>query len=174
MSHPAGTPYTVMTGLGANGTAGEMGSSVQAGAWPQILGGEGGPVAISPGTTSTWYVNNQAGVSIHACSQQGACTPDAFGASPVVTDADVGGDGLTMTAPAPFLVDPLDSTQLLIGTCRVWRGPADGSSWSANNAVSPILDGNTTKTSCNGEALIRSLRSEERRVGKECRSRRAP
>ena len=167
MSQSAGTPYTVMTGLGANGTAGVMGSSVQAGAWPQILGGEGGPVAISPGTTSTWYVNNQAGVSIHACSQQGACTPDAFGASPVVTDADVGGDGLTMTTPAPFLVDPFDSSQLLIGTCRVWRGPADGTSWSAGNAVSPVLDGNTTSTSCDGDALIRSLAAAQVSGGSE-------
>ena len=33
------------------------------------------------------------------------------------------GDGLTMTSPAPFLVDPVDPTQLLIGTCRLWRGP---------------------------------------------------
>ncbi len=58
----------------------------------------------------------------------------------MVTDADVGGDGLTMTAPAPFLVDPLDHTQLLIGTCRVWRGPANGAGWSAANAISPFLD----------------------------------
>jgi hypothetical protein len=76
----------------------------------------------------------------------------------VVTDADVGGDGDTMPTPAPFLVDPLDPTQLLIGTCRVWRGPANKSSgWSSSNAISPILDSGATDVACNGDALIRSM-----------------
>ena len=99
-------------------------------------------------------MNNQAGVSIYACSQLTPCTPAAFGASPAVSDADVGGDGLTMTAPAPFLVDPLDPTQLLIGTCRVWRGPADGVGWSGANAISPILDGGT------GELVLQRRRAD--------------
>jgi hypothetical protein len=124
--------------------------------WPEILGGEGGPVQIDPGNSANWYVNNQAGVSIYLCSQQNPCTPSSFGTSPVVNDADVGGDGLTMTTPAPFLVDPLDRTQLLIGTCRVWRGPAAGG-WGSGNAVSPILDGTGGNSSCNGDALIRSM-----------------
>jgi hypothetical protein len=153
----ADTPYAVMTGLGVNGTAGMKGSSAPSGAWPQILGGEGGPVAIDPTNSANWYVNNQAGVSIHACSQTAACTPGAFGAAAAVTDADVGGDGLTMTTPAPFLVDPLDATQLLIGTCRVWRGPASGSGWNSGNAVSAILDGAKGNSACNGDALIRSM-----------------
>ena len=50
----------------------------------------------------------------------------------VVTDADVGGDGDSHATAGAFLVDPLDTSQLLIGTCRVWRGPATGGSgWSA-------------------------------------------
>jgi hypothetical protein len=159
MSQSGATPYTMMTGLGTNGTAGVKGTSISTTAWPEILGGEGGPVAISPGSNPTWYVNNQAGVSIHACTQSAGCTPTAFGASPVVDDADVGGDGLTMTAPAPFVVDAVDSTQLLIGTCRVWRGPASGGSWVAGNAISPIFGGNTANSSCNGNPLIRSMAS---------------
>ncbi len=59
--------------------------------------------------------------------------------------------------PAPFLVDPLDNAQLLIGTCRVWRGPANGGGWSASNAISPILDSGATGAACNGDALIRSM-----------------
>ncbi len=102
-------------------------------------------------------MNNQPGVAIYLCSQTAPCTPAAFGTSPVVTDADVGGDGDTMPTPAPFLVDPLDPTQLLIGTCRVWRGPANGSGWSASNAISPILDSGATGVACNGDALIRSM-----------------
>ena len=106
---------------------------------------------------NNWYVNDQAGVAIYLCSQTAPCTPAAFGTSPVVTDADVGGDGDAMPTPAPFLVDPLDPTQLLIGTCRVWRGPANGAGWSASNAISPILDSGATGVACNGDALIRSM-----------------
>ena len=114
-------------------------------------------MAIDPNNNANWYVNNQPGVAIYLCSQEAACTPADFGASPVVTDVDVGGDGDTMPTPAPFLVDPADSTQLLIGTCRVWRGPANGSGWSASNAISPILDSGATDVACNGDALIRSM-----------------
>ena len=150
------TPYTMMAGLGANGTAGVKSTAGVTTDWPEILGGEGGPVVIDPNNSENWYVNNAAGVSIHRCSQSSACTPTDFGASAVVNDADVGEDGLTMTEPAPFLVDPLDTSQLLIGTCRVWRGPADGVGWNSTDAVSPILD-KTSNSSCSGDALIRTM-----------------
>jgi hypothetical protein len=150
------TPYNLMAGLGVNGTAGVKGSSA-AEDWPQILSGYGGPVAVDPATGSQWFVNTEPGVSIYQCSQPGPCTPSGFGTSPVVTNADVGGDGDTMPEAAPFLVDPLDNSQLLIGTCRVWRGPANGGGWSAKNAISPILATGTTGAGCNGNGLIRSM-----------------
>ncbi|MGO9936065.1 MAG: hypothetical protein ACLPH3_00185 [Terracidiphilus sp.] len=157
MSQVGNSPYTMMAGLGANGTAGVKGATGPTSDWPQILGGEGGPVAIDPTNHSNWYVNNDAGVSIHLCSQTDDCTPADFGAVALVTDADVGGDGYTMTTPATFLVDPLDASQLLIGTCRVWRGPANGSGWSSTNAISPFLDGVEGSSACNGDALVRSV-----------------
>ncbi len=150
------TPYTLMTGLGVNGTAGVKSTTATAD-WPQILSGYGGPVAIDPNNDGNWYVNNQDGVAIYLCSQSDACTPADFGSSPVVSDADVGGDGDTMPVPAPFLVDPADSSQLLVGTCRVWRGPADGNGWSSSNAISPILDSEAASGACSGDALIRSM-----------------
>jgi Abnormal spindle-like microcephaly-assoc'd, ASPM-SPD-2-Hydin len=157
MSEVTTSPYTMMAALGVNGTAGVKSTTGTTSQWPQVLGGEGGPVAIDPTNSANWYVNNGAGVSIHKCSQSGNCTPAGFGVTPVVTDTDVKGDGDTMTAPAPFLVDPLDSTQLLVGTCRVWRGPADGSAWNSSNAISNFLDGISGSGSCSGDALIRTL-----------------
>jgi len=150
------TPYTMMAGLGVNGTAGVKSISATID-WPQILGGYGGPVAIDPLNSTNWYVNNQSGVSIYLCAQSPECTAANFGAAPVVSDADVGGDGDTMPTPAPFLVDAIDPSQLLVGTCRVWRGPADGSGWSATNAISPILDNGATSGACSGDSLIRSM-----------------
>jgi hypothetical protein len=151
------TPYTMMAGLGMNGTAGVTGATGPTADWPQILSGEGGPVEIDPKAATNWYVNNEAGVSIYLCDETAPCTPAAFGASAVVNDADVDGDGYTMTQPAAFLVDPLDDSQLLIATCRVWRGRVAGIGWSAANAVSPILDNPASNGSCNGDALIRSV-----------------
>ncbi len=150
------SPYELLAGLGDNGTAGVKSSSPTAD-WPQILSGYGGPVAIDLSNDTDWYVNDQAGVAIYRCSQSAPCTPASFGTSPVVTDADVGGDGDTMPTSAPFLVDPLDNSQLLIGTCRVWRGPANGGGWSASNAISPILDNGAAGVGCNGDGLIRSM-----------------
>ncbi len=149
--------YGMMTGLGVNGTAGLKSGAVLVEDWPQILGGYGGPTAIDPRNTANWYVNGADGVSIYLCSDPSACTAADFGTTPVVTDADVGGDGDAMGSPAPFIVDPLDPTQLLIGTCRVWRGAANGTGWNGSNAISPILDSGATDVSCNGDALIRSM-----------------
>jgi hypothetical protein len=156
MSPVGASPYTMMTGLGANGTAVSSSTTGPTTDWPQILGGEGGPVAVDPSNPSNWYVNNGAGVSIHACSKGAACASADFGLNPTVSNADVSNDGLIMPAPAPFLVDPFDPSQLLVGTCRVWRGPAIGG-WTSANAISPMFDGNRSNPACSGNALIRSL-----------------
>lgn len=149
------SPYTMMAGLGVNGTAGVKGSATTA-VWPQILSGYGGPVAIDPTDETNWYVNSQDGVSIYRCTQSAACAPGDFGTSPVVSGADVGGDGDTMPAPAPFLVDAVDATQLLVGTCRMWRGAASGG-WKAGNAISKVLDNSSAAGGCGGDSLIRSM-----------------
>lgn len=149
--------YTMMAGLGVNGTAGIKTATGPVAEWPQILGGDGGAVAIDSSDRTNWYVNSEPGVSIYRCSQLAACTAADFGTSPVVTNADVGGDGYAMEVPAPFLVDKADSSQLLIGTCRVWRGPANGIGWNSSNAISPKLDQPGSTSACDGDALIRSI-----------------
>jgi hypothetical protein len=132
-----------------------------AGSWNEVLGGEGGPVAIDVTSSSnSWYANNGAGVAIFHCSSTSACNAAGFGTTPVVGESQVSNDGLTMPYPAEFRVDAADATQLLIGTCRVWRGPASGSGWSTANAISPLMDGTVPTNSglaCDGKAMIRSL-----------------
>ena len=156
MSQVTTSPYMMLAGLGDIGAAGVKNETGPTAIWPQILDGEGGPVAIDPANAANWYVNNGAGVSIHRCSQTAPCDMTAFGANPTVGPADVNGDGIAMAMPAPFIVDPLDSSQLLVGTCRVWRGPADGG-WAATNAISPMLDGSLGHSRCSGDALIRTI-----------------
>jgi hypothetical protein len=149
------SPYVMMAGVGVNGTAGVKASDVTTD-WPQILTGYGGSVAIDASNVNDWYVNDQAGVAIYRCSSTANCSTSDFGVSPVVNDADVSYDGDDMAVPAPFLVDPLDDSQLLIGTCRIWRGPASGS-WSTSDAISEIFDIDATTFPCNGDGLIRTL-----------------
>jgi hypothetical protein len=156
LSQVGASPYTLMAGLGVNGTAGVKGTAGPTEQWPQILGGEGGPVAVDPTNPDKWYVNNGAGVSIHLCDSKDPCTPEAFGELPVVGEADAGNDGLTMTTPAPFLVDAADATQLLVATCRIWRGSASGG-WTQANAVTPMLGGGASGSYCAGNALIRAV-----------------
>ena len=156
LSTVSSTTPKVLAGLGVNGTTGTKSDPIPAN-WPQILGGYGGPVAIDPTDPDKWYVNSQQGVSIYRCTNSADCVAADFGSSPVVNNANVSGDGLTMPVPAPFLVDPLDSSQLLVGTCRVWRGPVNGSGWSSSNAVSPVLDSRASAGPCSGNALIRSI-----------------
>lgn len=146
-------PATYLAGLGANGsTATSVASQL---AWPSVLGGEGATTAIDPANPQNWYATSGAGVSIRRCPLGTACTAADFG-SPVIGESQVGNDGLTMTSAAPFLLDSLDSSQMLIGTCRVWLGPANGATWAATNAISGMLDG-VAEPACNGNALIRSL-----------------
>jgi hypothetical protein len=149
------SPYSLMAGLGVNGTAGVKNTAATAN-WPQMLSGYGGPVAIPSGDEDSWYVNGQAGVAIYLCAQPGACTAADFGASPVVSNADVGGDGYGMPVPAAFIVDPLAPAQLLIATCRVWRGSGSGGG-AAMHAVTRIVDNLSAPGPCQGDALIRSI-----------------
>lgn len=160
LGQSASSAATMLTGLGANGFAGIVGAPAQAGDWNEILGGEGGPVAVDPTVlTNSWYANNGAGVSIFHCSSTTACTAALFGTTPAIGETQVSYDGLSMPWPAQFKLDPANASEILIGTCRLWRGPASGAGWSAANAISPILDG-SGGTVCNGNALIRSITAQ--------------
>jgi len=156
------TAATMLAGMGANGFAAVVNAPATAGSWGEVLGGEGGPVAIDPTShLNSWYANNGAGVSIFHCASAtvgAGCTAAGFGTTPVVGEAQVGNDGLGMESAAEFVLDGVDPSQVLIGTCRVWRGPVTGIGWTGTNAISPILDG-TGGSVCNGNAVIRSIAS---------------
>jgi len=145
---------TLIAGLGANGSAATS-SATSFTAWPQLSAGEGGFPSIDAITPANWYATIGAGVNLDACPLGGACSaanflpPATIGATQV--DGDIG------LLDAPTLLDPALTSSLLIGTCRVWRGPAaSGVAWSNANALSPALGGITLPCSANSP-LIRSL-----------------
>ncbi|MGB7190366.1 MAG: choice-of-anchor D domain-containing protein [Acidobacteriaceae bacterium] len=142
-------PQMMMVSLGPLGTAAPITGSA---AWRQVLNGEGDYAAIDPVNPQNWYATSEFGIGINFCTSGSACQVSGFG-SPVVESADVGNDGYGQIIPAPWMLDPQDSSSLLLGTCRVWWGPAGG---GVQSPVSAMLDGNNGPY-CNSNAEIRSL-----------------
>jgi hypothetical protein len=147
---------TVLVGLGANGTAATSTASVSASSWPQLSTGEGGTVGIDQTNPSLWYVSTGAGVSIRKCSSGAACAAADFTGAPTIGPAQVDDDDSVIDAP--WLLDPALPSNILVGTCRVWRGPAgDGSSWSSSNAISNLLSGPQGASCVSTNPVLRSL-----------------
>lgn len=144
----------LMAALGAFGTAAsQTGSS----AWAQVLDGEGDTNAIDPESPQNWYATSSTiPFAIHLCTQGAACDKAAFGL-PIIGSAQVGNDDYGLTGIVPWILDPQNTANMIIGTCRVWRGPAaNGAAWSVSNAVSPMLD-TVQNPFCDGNAQLRTL-----------------
>jgi hypothetical protein len=151
LANSANDANVLLAGFGVNGSAATTNGGQ--GAWPQLLTGEGGLTAIDTVNPDNWYATLSPGVSIGQCAQGTNCTTADF--TPVIGSAETNNDQSLLYAP--YILDPQDSANMIVGTCRVWRGPANGgNAWSAANAISPMLDGHQ-QPSCNGNALIRSL-----------------
>jgi hypothetical protein len=145
---------TLIAGLGANGSAATSTASSFA-AWPQLSAGEGGFPSIDSTSPANWYAAIGAGVNLDACPLGSACSAANF--LPPATIGATQVDGDVSLLDTPTLLDPALTTSLLVGTCRIWRGPASsGAAWSNANALSPALGGITLPCSSNSP-LIRSL-----------------
>jgi hypothetical protein len=152
--HPT-DPATLLVGLGANGTA-ATGVATSGAAWPQIAEGEGGTVAIDQANPRNWYVATAAGVNLRYCGSGSGCAAANFAGSPTIGYAQVSQDGSLIDAP--FLLDPALTASVVIGTCKVWRGPAQsGAAWPGSNEVSTWLGEAQTGTCGGTNAMVRSL-----------------
>jgi hypothetical protein len=148
------TSNILLAGLGAIGSASTANASALA-AWPQLAPGEGGLPAIDPFTSTNWYVSIGAGVNLVACALGADCTPANFDPPATIGEPQVLYDAALLDAPT--LLDPAQTTNLLAGTCRVWRGAASNNpAWSALNALSSAFDGSGTPCT-ESSPLIRSL-----------------
>lgn len=150
----ATNPQNMMVSLGALGTAAPLGAATS---WQQVLNGEGDYAAIDPATPQNWYATSEFGIGINRCTDGSSCGIAAFG-SPVIDSADAGDDGYGQIIPAPWILDPQNPANLILGTCRVWRGPAAG---GLQSQLSTMLDGDNGPY-CDGNAEIRSLAASGR------------
>ncbi len=141
---------TLLVALGALGTASSASGQP---AWTQVLGGEGAHTAVDPASSQNWYASSGPGVAINLCVDGAACTAQNF-STPLIQSAQVGSDGDQLLLPATWMLDPQNSANVIVGTCRVWRGPGAGG--ASLDPLSPMLDGDQ-QPYCNGNAQIRSL-----------------
>ncbi len=145
---------TLIAGLGANGSAATASASTGP-PWSQLSAGEGGFPLIDPASPANWYVATGAGVNLTLCDLGSACSASNFLSQFTVGEPQVGNDAALLDATT--VLDPQNPANLLVATCRVWRGPAQsGAGWSSANALSPALDGSGEPCTLSS-ALIRSL-----------------
>ena len=160
LSHVAVSPGSsslALAGMGVFGVVASESTSAQSGAgsWQQILDGEGSLVAIDPTTPANWYADGGPGVNIFSCSGGSNCNNSGFGTTPVIGRSQVEDDADYFLDPAPWMLDPLNPANLIVGTCRMWLGPVTGK-WSSSDILSPMLDGDQ-ESFCDGNAQLRSV-----------------
>jgi hypothetical protein len=89
--------------------------------WQNALGGDGGFNAINPSNPNEWFAANPY-LTILKCESGTTCNDAGF--FEVVTPANLGGDqGAFYT---PYILDPQNTNELLVGTCRMWRVSTSG------------------------------------------------
>lgn len=149
-----GDADTLLAGLGANGSAATTKASALA-PWPQLAAGEGGFPQIDPNAPTNWFLAIGAGVNLSECALGDGCTASEFLPPATIGEPQVSNDAALLDAPT--MLDPQQTTNVVAGTCRVWRGVADaGGAWSASNAISPAFDGGGAPCTASS-AMVRSL-----------------
>lgn len=142
----------LLASAGRNGITGTAATTETQ--WNQISASAFNPVAIDQQTPANWYAETDAGVNISRCASGIGCLQTKFADPPVIGSTHVSGDKAALNAP--FLLDRANQTHALVGTCRLWRGLADGAGWSAANAISTMFDGHP-QPSCEGNSIVRSI-----------------
>ena len=123
--HP-NDPNTLLGGAQGNGSPATSASQSSA-SWLNVNLGDGGYSAIDPANPTAWFTANT-DVSIQRCDLGVDCHASDFRNGLVVSNATVGGDSGALYTP--YILDPQNSSELLVGTCRVWRGATDGTGFS--------------------------------------------
>ena len=148
--HP-NDPNTLLGGAQDNGSPATS-SSQSSTNWNSVNSGDGGYNEINPDNPTEWFTAGT-DVSIQRCALGVDCRAQDFSAGLVVSNTTVGGDAGGLFTP--FILDPQNSGELLVGTCRVWRGATDGTGFSV---LTDNFETGDTQSCTGGEVnLVRSL-----------------
>jgi hypothetical protein len=114
--------------------------------WQNALGGDGGFNAINPNNAGEWFASNPGSI-ISICEAGTGCDDNSFfllaappGIVPGFGNIDTG------AFYTPYILDPQSTGEMLIGTCRVWRGTTASGVF---NLLSNNFDTGVA-TTCNG------------------------
>jgi len=148
--HPSDA-NTLLGGTQGNGSPGTASAQIDT-TWSNVNSGDGGYSEINPDNSTEWLAENT-GVSIERCENGIACRAADFDSNVIVSNATVGGDEGPLYTP--YILDPQNSGELIVGTCRVWRGTTMGSGFAAlsNN----FETGGSDVCSGNEVNLVRAL-----------------
>ena len=131
-SEAAADPNVVLAGTPGDGAAATQ-SGLASSSWLSVDAGSVGYVAINPDNSDEWFVsgpgNTESAVNIFRCTSGVNCHSQDFENNPVVSSATLGGDA--GASYPPFVLDPQNSADLIVGTCRIWRGASSGSGFVA-------------------------------------------
>ncbi len=148
--------YPILGGTPGNGAPATQ-SAVADAPWLSVNGGDVGYTQIDPSNSDDWFVSTppdvSSGVNIYRCESGINCHTEDFQTDQVVNSATLGGD--TGAFYPPYILDAQNSSELLVGTCRVWRGSSAGAGFAplSNNfetGGSGVCTGSETN-------LVRSL-----------------
>jgi hypothetical protein len=148
--HPT-DPNTILGGAQDNGSPATS-SSQSSTSWSNVNSGDGGYNQINPDNPTEWFTANT-DVSIERCGFGVDCRAQNFSSGLVVSNATVGGDSGGLFTD--FILDPQNSGELLVGTCRMWRGSTSGSGFSA--LTSNFETGGTESCSGGEVNMVRSM-----------------
>jgi hypothetical protein len=144
-------PNTILAGAQTNGSPATSSSQGNT-SWTNVNAGDGGYNEINRASPAQWFTSNT-GVSIQRCALGVSCRAQDFSAGLVVSSPTVGGDAAGLFAP--FILDPQNSAELLVGTCRMWRGATDGTGFSV---LTDNFETGGTETCTGGEVnLVRAI-----------------
>jgi hypothetical protein len=126
---------TILGGTQGNGSPATQSAMANSPQWRNVNFGDGGYTQIDPTNENEWFVSNPpdsiSGVNIFSCSSGINCHTQDFqdgqvvnGNGQVVNSETVGGD--TGAYYPPYILDPQNAGEIVVGTCRMWRGPTTG------------------------------------------------
>jgi hypothetical protein len=155
ISESASDPNLIFGGTQDNG-APATAFSQSGGAWANVNGGDDGFTAVNPSNENEWFLaappDGLSGVNLFRCTNGVNCHSQDFQSDSVADSSSLGGD----IGPfyLPFILDPQNSASILAGTCRVWRGPSAGGTFTL---LSPNFENGAG--ACTGSEInsVRSL-----------------
>jgi hypothetical protein len=133
------------------------GFSQSGGAWVNVNAGDAGLTAVNPAKQNEWFLatppDSFSGVNLFRCNNGVNCHTLDFQNGQIADSSTLGEDAGAFYLP--FILDPQTSSSLLVGTCRIWRGPSNGGIFSL---LSPDFETGGAGA-CSGDEvnLVRSL-----------------